>query len=397
MYKSTYLCVRIHTPEEALAIKPEGTADMLLYLIDVYDLGQNSTCEKAMLQFILENYHKLNERVPGILPRWTKGMMAWVTYLNALVPCYDCDEDWVREHNLLIQANPSTWSLQDLVTSMDALAMRWHKAIEWDRKQLMKYLHCMWSCAKKWTMYLHPEMEYGIKEGNMFKIHPQIVMACFSRFFWFHKTLEMHDAYSRQPIQTVQNNFFQEEMRHFAINKFRDDLTKDVWEHIPYYGDREIGGHEQLGENPSTYSVLYKRRPVCILQNIQRSILYDEPNVVRDAFPNITRLKLIQMFFQNNYKVDFKKFFFCSEVNHCKHMKAVRESSVPVIVESFKKYSVVHKGLAYGHGSIEEVFPTWVKFAEKPHGLDISELERRVKPSTTNKRPQSTIYELPVH
>ena len=76
MYKSTYLCVRIHTPEEALAIKPEGTADMLLYLIDVYDLGQNSTCEKAMLQFILENYHKLNERVPGILPRWTKGMMA---------------------------------------------------------------------------------------------------------------------------------------------------------------------------------------------------------------------------------------------------------------------------------------------------------------------------------
>ena len=85
MYKSTYLAVRIHTEEEAMRIEPEGNADTLLWLIDVYDLGQSETCAKAVKKLILSKYHELYEQVPGILQRWTKGMMAWVTYLNCLL------------------------------------------------------------------------------------------------------------------------------------------------------------------------------------------------------------------------------------------------------------------------------------------------------------------------
>ena len=95
MYKSTYLAVRVHTENEALRIEPKGNTDILLWLIDVYDLGQSKTCAKAVQKLILNNYFELHERVPGMLPRWTKGMMAWVTYLNAMVPSYEHDEDWV--------------------------------------------------------------------------------------------------------------------------------------------------------------------------------------------------------------------------------------------------------------------------------------------------------------
>ena len=68
MYKSTYLSVRIHTPEEALDIMPDTNVDILLWLIDVYDLGQNKTCAQAVQKLIMKHYHTLDERVPGCYP-----------------------------------------------------------------------------------------------------------------------------------------------------------------------------------------------------------------------------------------------------------------------------------------------------------------------------------------
>ena len=109
MYKSTYLAVRIHTEDEALRIQPDGDTDTFLWLIDVYDLGQSAKCAKAVGRLILDKYHKLHERVPGMLPRWTKGMMAWTTYLNALVPCYEYDEEWVVRNHFMIERNPESF------------------------------------------------------------------------------------------------------------------------------------------------------------------------------------------------------------------------------------------------------------------------------------------------
>ena len=126
MYKSTYLSVRIHTPEEALDIMPESNVDILLWLIDVYDLGQNETCARAVQKLIMKHYQILHERVPGMLPRWTKGMMAWVTFLNALEPCYEFDKEWVTQNNMLISTeSPDMWTIDDLLTTLDAIAMRW--------------------------------------------------------------------------------------------------------------------------------------------------------------------------------------------------------------------------------------------------------------------------------
>lgn len=398
MYESTYLSVRIHTEDEATDIQPDGNADTLLWLIDVYDLGQSQKCAEAVKTLILNKYFELHERVPGMLPRWTKGMMAWVTYLNALVPCYDYDEQWVVKNNLMISKDPQRWSVDDMLTVLDALAMRWHTAHRLDRHKLNQYMHCVWSCAKKWTMNLHPELKHGLKEGDMFKMHPKHIMACFSRFYWFNKTLHMHDEYKvKEDYQTDDcEAFFKHELRHFVLRKFRDQLLKDTWEFVPFYGDKEIAGHDQLGDSISTYSALYKRHPVCLLQRVQQNVLYDDPEDVRKRYQNATDIKIIQTYFQNNFKVDFKKFFMCSEKNHPKHIEAVKHSTVPIILESFKSYTVIHNGKAYGDGSVAQVFPIWARLADKPHGLNISELKQTLFEKKTRKR-LGTIYELPVH
>lgn len=395
MYQSTYLSVRVHTEDEALSIQPENIVDTMLWLIDVYDLGESEKCAQAVRNLILDKYHMLHERVPGMLPRWTKGMMAWVTYLNALVPCYEYDEDWVIASNFMIKRHPESWTVTDMLTSLDAIAMRWHTGHTLDRKKLQQYLHCIWSCAKKYTMHLHPKIENGLVEGDLMKIHPKQIMACLSRFYWFNKTLDMYDQYDRKDMSKKTNDFFQHELRHFILRKFRDELLTDVWNTVPFVGDKEIAGHDSLGESISTYSAVYKRHPVCVLQRIQQRVLYEEPKDVRRHHKNAVDLKIIQTYFQNNHKIDFKKFFFCSEKNHPKHMKAVKESTVPLIVEFFGKYSVVHEGEAYCHGDIEEVFPVWVHFAQKPHGLNIADLKHKMFSEQT-RAVQGTIYELSV-
>lgn len=395
MYQSTYLSVRVHTENEALGIEPENTVDIMLWLIDVYDLGQSAKCAQAVENLILKKFHMLHERIPGMLPRWTKGMMAWVTYLNALEPDYTYDEEWVIENNFMIKKNPESWSVEDMLTTLDAISMRWKNAHILDRKKLHQYLHCIWSCAKKYTLNLHPHIEQGLKEGEHMKIHPKQIMACLSRFYWFKKTIQMFDMYTRTEKKISCNNFFQHELRHFVLRKFRDELLTDVWESVPFYGDKEISGHDSLGENISTYSAVYKRHPVCLLQRIQQRVLYEEPKDVRKHYKDSVDLKIIQTYFQNNHKVDFKKFFFCNEKNHTKHTVAVKQSIVPVIVESFKKYSVIHQGKAYCHGSIEDVFPVWVHFADKPHGLNISDLKHKMFSEQT-KTAEGSIYELSV-
>tara|TARA_B100000683_G_scaffold123625_2_gene121196 strand:- start:5202 stop:6395 length:1194 start_codon:yes stop_codon:yes gene_type:complete len=395
MYKSTYLAVRVHTEDEALRIEPSGNTDTMLWLIDVYDLGQSAKCAEAVKRLILRDYHALHERVPGMLPRWTKGMMAWVTYLNALVPCYDYDEQWVVRNHFMIQKNPENWSVETMLTALDALAIRWTKAHALDRDKLQQYLHCVWSCAKKWTMHLHEKVEPGLHEGDMMKVHPRVVLACLSRFFWFNKTLDLHAAYPRETIKVKYNNFFERELRHFVLRKFRDQLLNTLWDHLSHPGDLEIASHDQLGDNISTYSALYKRQPVCLLQKAQKSMLFDEPEEVRRKYPNPTDIKIVQTYFQNTFKMDFAKFFVCFERNHCKHERAVRESAVPIIVESFRKYSVVHNGKAYGFGSFADAFAIWLKFANKPYRLDLTELREKMFGESTASA-QSTIYELDV-
>lgn len=371
MYKSTYLTVRVHGAEEAAVIVPEETVDHLLWLIDVYDV--KTGCAPAVKKLLMSTYHKEQERVPGILPRWTKTMLTWVTFLHAL------PEQQHADTTAFPACRRGVWEPSDVMIALDALAMHWNPDVSED------YLNTIWSKCKELVMHRHAApSEVFEKVDDMYAVKPECIMAMLSRFYWFNQTLDQLKWFpaARAPqIVHYFDQFIGNEKRHLKVAKFREGLTKLVWDRELFYGDREIAGHDQIGVKMSSYSCLYKRRPVCLMQKYQNILSYGTYEEICERFQDVLWLYMIRSHFINNYQIDFIKYFVCWEVDQHKHRSALNSMSTPVILERFGKYTVLHGGKTYLNGSIRDAFPLWAHFADKPHGRQLH-LKTLWEPST---------------
>ena len=382
MYKSTYLTVRVHSAEEALAVEPVETVDRLLWLIDVYDI--KTGCASAVHQLLMSTYHSEQERVPGILPRWTKTMMTWVTLLH----CRDRRERdpeqdpkalaWAKSNSLL--STSGKWGADSLLTTLDALALRWRKLVPCPEMKL--FLNMLWDSCKTWTTNKHPQPCNAFeKKDKWYTLKPVSIMAMLSRYYWFNQTmaqLEWFPIAKAPKLVHFFDAFIQKEKRHLKITKFREELSKAVWQRELNHGDLEIATHDQLGDHLSAYSCLYKRRPICLMQKYQNIISYGTYEEICAHFSDVLWLRLIRTHFINNYQTDFIKYFVCWEVDQHKHRAALRAGQAPIILERFGAYTVLSHGKVYGHGSIRDIFPLWVHLAETPHGCQIDMLKRAV-------------------
>lgn len=377
MYKSTYLTVRVHNAAEALIVKPSETVDHMLWLIDVYDI--KSGCASAVHNLLMSTYHAEQERVPGILPRWTKTMFTWVTLLHCLEKTEDSDEalEWAKKNNLL--TTESKWSVDDVLTMLDAIAMRWNEITPCD--ELKTFLNMIWTSCKKWTMNKHRVSvgEHMEKSGDWYTLKPVSIMSMLARYYWFNQTLAQLEWFPSGKCAMPRayfHNFINKEKRHLKISKFREELSAAVWKRILYWGDKEIATHDQLGDYLSGYSCLYKRRPICLMQKYQRILSYGTYKEICAHFSDILWLQLIRSHFINNYQMDFIKFFVCWEVDQHKHRSALNGIQVPIILERFGSYTVLLDGKVYGHGPISEIFPLWTHLANNPNGCQIEMLKR---------------------
>ena len=366
MYHSTYLTVRVHSAAEAEVVVPDETVDRLLWLVDVYDVKKG--CAPAVKKVLMSTYHDEQERVPGILPRWTKSMMAWVTYLH----CLDPDTSDVSFGFPV--CNRGEWKPNDVLIELDALAMHWKKMEP--SPELRAYLARLWWACREIVMHRHPApSEILEKVDDMYVVKPVSVMAMMSRFYWFNQTLDQLSWFPpavAPPLQHCFDQFIRNEKRHLKIAKFREGLTKLVWDRELFYGDREIATHGQLGNSLSSYSCLYKRRPICLMQKYQHLLSYGTYEEMCERFGDIVWLYMIRAHFINNYQIDFIKYFVCWEVDQHKHRDALKSSTSPIILERFGKYTVLHHGQTYLHGSIRDVFPMWVHLADAPHGRKLN-------------------------
>lgn len=376
MYKSTYLTFRVHNVQEAMVVKPTETVDRMLWLVDVYDI--QSGCFSAVHNLLMSTYHAEQERVPGILPRWTKTMMTWVTLLHCRDSAVDKKKSlkWAKKNNLL--TTEGNWSVEDVLTMLDAVAMRW-KTIPRDN-ELKLFLNMLWDSCKKWTMNKH-KMESPAFEKNedWYTLKPVSIMAMLSRYYWFNQTLAQLRWFPSANIKVPQaffHKFIEREKRHLKISKFREELSHAVWKRELYYGDVEIATHDQLGDYLSAYSCLYKRRPIYLMQKYQQMLSYGTYEEICVQFSDILWLQLIRSHFINNYQLDFIKFFVCWEVDQHKHKVALKSTQTPIILERFGSYTVLSNGKVYGHGPISEIFPIWTHLAQTPHGCQIEMLKR---------------------
>lgn len=401
MYSSTYLTVRVHTKEEAEAVFPSETVDLMMWLIDVYDI--QTGCAPAVHKVLMAKYHTEAERVPGILPKWTRTMMIWVTLLHCSVTSASSTAlDWAAKHNLRINAEAcEKWTVDDLLLALDALAQRWHQLpvkTELERHAVRQYLEVLFGLARKWTMHRHPRLgmtetsmtSMTISDADWLVLAPTSVVAMMSRYYWFHQTLAQvawfPAAAAATPVHYF-DRFVQREQRHLKIRKFRDELCKCMWERMLLYGDREIVEHRQ-GDPASAYTCLYKRHPVCLMQTYQQVLsygTYEEICALRVGgvrFEDILWLKLIQYHFVNNFHLDFLEVFVCWEEKQHKHRQALETSTVPLIVQRFGGFVVLHGGRTheFPSGSVRDAFPCWVALAHKgkAHGCELDMLYKQV-------------------
>jgi hypothetical protein len=368
--------VRVHNAEEAMVVKPIETVDHMLWLIDVYDI--KSGCATAVHNLLMSTYHVEQERIPGILPRWTKTMLTWVTLLHCLDNASDCSEalKWAKRNNLL--TTNCQWNAADVLTMLDAIAMRWNAITPC--KELTAFLNMIWCSCKKWTMNKHRKTSESMeKSGDWYTLKPVSIMAMLSRYYWFNQTLAQLKWFPSADVVVPQayfHHFINKEKRHLKITKFREELSNAVWQRVMYCGDREIATHDQLGDYLSAYSCLYKRRPICLMQKYQRMLSYGTYDEICVQFSDILWLQLIRSHFINNYQMDFLKFFVCWEVDQHKHQTALNGIQAPVILERFGSYTVLLDGKVYGNGPIDKIFPIWVHLAKNPHGCQMEMLKR---------------------
>ena len=387
MYSSTYLTVRVHTAEEALVERPHmETVDRLLWLVDVYDIQKD--CDPAVHNMLMSSYHEEQECVPGILPRWTKTMLAWVTLLHCRPPRsptgseLDPVLEWARVHHLLTALPP--WTAEDIVESLDALAMRWQTVDKC--ANLRAYLQWVWDRCREWTMSWHsvglPCLERVRGAAPVwYALKPVSVMAMLSRYYWFNQTLDQLDWFPHNAVSAPEHFFDQlvrQEKRHLKVQRFRDNLSTLVWEMELYYGDREIAVHDQLGDCLSAYSCLYKRRHIAVMQRFQQTLSYGTYDEILAQFPDALCLHMLRSYFINNYQLDFIKYFVCWERDQHRHRSMLRSAAVPIVLERFGQYTVLHGGQTHGLGSVRDIFPLWLKLAVKPHGCDLETLRALV-------------------
>ena len=393
MYKSEYLTVRVMDPTDASEYQPVETVDKMLWLLDVYDL--KSGCFEGAHGFFMRNYHCLHTRIPGCIPRWSKTMLAWVVLLQHMEPKFEHDKQWACDRNIYV-GDPATFTVTQLITALDVLSMNWSRAHTWDACQLRKYMHSLWSVARKWTLHMHTAMDRGEKQGDYWKMSPVDIVACMSRYYWFHQTLDQLTWFETDlttPVPSFWDAWIKREERHLVVRKFRDALATLVWKNHLFYGDMEIASHKQLGEGMSAYAALYKRQPVCLLQEIQKAVSYGGMDTLVAHLP-ILHLQMIRTYFMNNHQMDFVKYFVCMERDMWKHREALIGSMVPVILQQFGSFALLHDGKIRARGPLAVVFPEWVRLAEKPHGIDLSNLYEQL--FTQPKESSAQKFELPL-
>ena len=393
MYKSEYLTVRVMDPTDAVEYEPVETVDKMLWLLDVYDL--KAGCFKGAHRFFLSNYHALHSRIPGCIPRWSKSMLAWVVLLQHLEPDFQHDKQWACDRGIYV-GDPVSFTVTQLITALDVLSMRWHLASRWDQTRLRKYLHSLWSSARKWTLHMHPTMDRGEKQGEHWKMNPVDVVACMSRYYWFHQTLEQltwFDVNLVPPEPNFWSAWITREERHLVVRKFRDTLSTAVWANRLHYGDMEIASHKQLGEGMSAYAALYKRQPVCLLQEVQQAVSYGDMTALQPHLETV-QMHMIRTYFQNNHQMDFVKFFVCMERDAWKHRDALMGSMVPILLQQFGSFALLHDGVIRARGPLSVVFPEWVRVARKPHGIDLEHLHSQL--FTPPEETTAQKFELPL-
>ena len=384
MYKTIYQSTtRVHTMQEAMQITPDTPTDMFLYLIDIYDLiikGERCPALAIKLKtYLRDNYTKLHVPIPGCLYGWTHSMFVFIIYLHLIEPTYTYNKNWIKQHRLRLykDPDPKEWSWDTFISMLDLVSLKWNELPQC--AQLEELLGVLTTLAKKFCLYIHTKdalsVDMHTHDVSNTKYHVRlspesIVSVMRVVMFRFH-------GYTIQEIQLPSNNmdhFLHLEKRHLVSRKFREGVCSWMWDRIILIGEKAIASHDQLGENVSSFTCLFKRHPAGQLTAWQRQLTYNTYDKIDDRLKEYIHLHLIDQHFQSIYNIGFIKYFVVFDV--FKHKKNIETCKVPLLLCLQDQYHVHWSGVHRG-GTVKDAFVIWVHFIKlyldcKPYNMDFS-------------------------
>lgn len=409
MYKTVYQSTsRVVTLEEALKVDiPLDATELFLWLIDVYDLAMKGIKSKALAlkikAFLIKHYKRLHVPIPGCLLGWTHSMFVFIVYLNLHQPTYTFSQDYVKRHclRLYTDPNPLTWSWDTYASTLDLLALKWNTLDQSD--DLQQFLEMLWSLARRFCLFIHTKdiLSVDIHTHNVAKtkyhvrLSPEAIVSILSRFVGF----QFHN-YKLVSIELPENNvdyFISMEKRHLVTRKFRENLLKWIWDKVILIGDKDIASHDQLGENVSSYTCLFKRFPAGQLTQWQRLITYANYEDIQGDMREYLHLHFIDQHFQSVYNVGFIKYFVVFDV--LKHKHNIAQCQVPLILYLQGKYHTHWSGVVYECNTITNAFVHWLTLIKKychgkPYNMDFNLLIDQIFESMSDEETLEGYYTL---
>ena len=407
MYKTLYQSVnRVHSGEEGITIDiPKDATDMFLWLVDVYDLimkkslsdDQKFHIRRKIKEYLLLNYEKLHVPIPGCLLGWTHSMFVWIVYLSLLKPVINIPTNYIKKHKLRVYEDPDTdtWSWDVYISMLDVLALRWND-LELNQ-ELEKLLKIMWYKASTYTLFIHTKDVLSIDNHTLdthAKYHVRLttesIVMCMSRFVGFERAIRLNKKWSKHTLTIPDNtydSFIFLERRHLVTRKFRDSICKWMWDRVILIGDKDIASHDQLGEQVSAFTCLYKRNPTGQITRWQKTLTYEpyETIVQDEMLKDFVHLHFIDQHFTNIYNVNFKKFFVVLDIY--KHLDAIECSTVPLLIWFQGRFDVYFSHKMYRSDNIDHAFLMWLILLKqhldcKPYSMDFTGLYQQIFEAT---------------
>ena len=383
MYKTIYQStLRVQSMEEALSITPKTSTDLFLYLIDIYDLilrGHRSIdLAKKLLDYLVANYRSLHVPIPGCLLGWTHSMFVFVLYLHLIEPTYDYNPEYIKKHRLRLYSDPDPkqWSWDTYISLLDLISLKWNELEQND--DLAQFLRVLMTLAQKFCLYIHTKdvlsVDNHTHDVSNTKYHvrlsPESIVSVMRLVhFRFHPYRFEHLS-----LKSNIDHFIDTEKRHLVSRKFRENVLSWMWDHVVLIGDRDIASHDQLGENVSSFTCLFKRHPAGQLTSWQRQMTYNTYDEIDDRLKEFLHLHFVDQYFQSVYNVPFIKYFVVFDV--FRHRANIDKCGVPLILRLQGSFHAYFAGKCYRGDTVKNAFVLWCHLIKqidcKPYNMDFS-------------------------
>ena len=379
MFKAEYQTpLRCHTVEELLEfpLTPKTKdVDLFLFLIDAYDIvyarleppfTNTTPFEQLTLKlrtFLMYNYDKLKDSIPGRLKFWTQGMFVYVVSCAAaqvamrgatgrvLAPE---TREWVTSQRLRMHEswNTSNYTYSDVLRAYECLHTRWCR-LEWGGA-VGNYLDALtyrvaWLVSRVLPMSIADVNQVRLdRQAEETPLHPHGIYFLMAYDMQLHRSLFLRSAW---PVaehidvlpENYWDNFFESECRHLEVRKFRDKLGDMINERLLLPCERDVTGYRNRSLEVSAYAALAEYRPLFLLDTYTKLTTYGtrEKLLETQRMTDVLHLNQMAMYFQGMYNLPWLKYFMCFEHKLWKHMKNLATTTVPFVIERSGKYDVM--------------------------------------------------------